>query len=106
MARGWLRFLVGWPASLFSPETDMAVGQNQWYHFGVGAPPISVYFCGDWDVHWGYDSDFGPWPYLDRKAVLRAHGMAPVLSHGKESWENGRCPFCPLHLRVAWGCLC
>ena len=23
-------------------------------HLGVGAPPISVYFCGDWDVHWGY----------------------------------------------------
>ena len=32
----------------------MAVGQNQWYHFGVGAPPILVYFSGDWDVHWGY----------------------------------------------------
>ena len=31
----------------------MAVGQNQWYHFGVGAPPILVYFSGDWDVHWG-----------------------------------------------------
>ena len=24
------------------------------YHFGVGAPPILVYFSGDWDVHWGY----------------------------------------------------
>ena len=32
----------------------MAVGQNQWYHFGVGAPPILVYFSVDWDVHWGY----------------------------------------------------
>ena len=21
--------------------------------FGVGAPPISVNFSGDWDVHWG-----------------------------------------------------
>ena len=21
----------------------VAVGQNQWYHFGVGAPPILVY---------------------------------------------------------------
>ena len=31
-----------------------AVGQNQWYHFGVGAPPMLVYFRGDWDVHWGY----------------------------------------------------
>ena len=33
---------------------QMAVGQNKWYHFGVGAPPISEYFSGDWDVHWGY----------------------------------------------------
>ena len=32
---------------------QMAVGQNQWYHFGVGAPPILVYVSGDWDVHWG-----------------------------------------------------
>ena len=32
----------------------MAVGQHQWYHFGVGAPLILVYFRGDWDVHWGY----------------------------------------------------
>ena len=31
----------------------MAAGQNQWDHFGVGAPPILVYFSGDWDVHCG-----------------------------------------------------
>ena len=31
--------------------THLAVGQNQC--FGVGAPPILVYFSGDWDVHWG-----------------------------------------------------
>ena len=37
------------------PTKNMAVGQNQWYHFGVGAPLILVYLCsGDWDVHWGY----------------------------------------------------
>ena len=36
----------------------MAVDQNQWYHFGVGAPPILLYFSGDWDVHWQYDLDF------------------------------------------------
>ena len=30
------------------------MGQNQWYHFGIGAPPILVYFSGDGDVHWGY----------------------------------------------------
>ena len=33
---------------------NMAVGQNQWWHFGVGAPPILVYVSGDWDVLWGY----------------------------------------------------
>ena len=43
-------------------QSQMAVGQNQWYHSGVGAPPILVYFSGDWDVHWGYDLDFDPWP--------------------------------------------
>ena len=39
---------------IFSTGLDMAVGQNQWYHFGVGAPPVLVYFSGDWDVHWGF----------------------------------------------------
>ena len=33
---------------------DLAVGQNPWYHVGAGAPPILVYFSGDWDVHWVY----------------------------------------------------
>ena len=56
-----------WPYSNLSNLEDlvsmeMAVGQNQWCHFGVGAPPVLVYFSGDWDVHWGCDSDFDPWP--------------------------------------------
>ena len=38
-------------------STHMAVGQNQWYHFGVGAPPILEPTL-DWDVHGGYDLDF------------------------------------------------
>ena len=29
----------------------------------VGAPPSVVFFGGDWDVHWGYDLGFDPWPY-------------------------------------------
>ena len=33
---------------------NMAVGQNQWYHFGIGAPPFLVYFSWDWDVSWEY----------------------------------------------------
>ena len=35
----------------------MAVGQNQWYHFGVGAPPI---FSGGCSLG---VRDFEPWPY-------------------------------------------
>ena len=42
---------------------DMAVGQNQWYHFGVGAPSILVCFSGNWDVHWGYGGNQGIPPY-------------------------------------------
>ena len=34
-------------------RAHLALDQNQWYHFGVGAPPIVVYFRGDWNVHWG-----------------------------------------------------
>ena len=33
---------------------EMAVGQNQCYHLGVGAPPILVYFSSDWDLQLGY----------------------------------------------------
>ena len=33
---------------------NVAVGQNQWNHFGVGVPPIFVHFSGDLDVHWGH----------------------------------------------------
>ena len=39
------------------------MGQNEWYHFGVDAPPILVYFSG-----WiGFRSlgiiFFEPWPF-------------------------------------------
>ena len=58
MAAAAIRSRRGW---LESPSLDigeafvrmkMAMGQHQyqWY----GAPPILVYFSGDWDVHWGY----------------------------------------------------
>ena len=42
---GWLQFSV--PVSC-----NMAVGQNQWYDFGIGAPPMLVYFSGDWGTIW------------------------------------------------------
>ena len=73
----------------------MAVGQNQWYHFGVGAPPILVYFSGDWDVHWGTI-----W------ILTRAH-MFVTDSGYRPSW---RCPItaaqagpCSTRLRFASG---
>ena len=40
------------PNGIVQEAVDLGVGQHQWYHFGVGAPPILVYFSGDWDVHW------------------------------------------------------
>ena len=55
-------FVFSWFSSWDSITGHMAVGQNQWYHFGVGAPPILVYFSGDWDVHWGYG--ILTWPYF------------------------------------------
>ena len=49
----------------------MAVGQNKWYHFGVGAPPILVFFSGDWDVHW--------------ECGILTHGQMATLSFGKQT---------------------
>ena len=59
---------------------DMAVGQNQWYHFGVGAPPLVVYFSGDWDVHWGVTGILNsPWPY-------RGESSVPIGWPGPSPW--------------------
>ena len=55
-SKGSLRLQEQWVAfrDASSGFSHLAVGQHQWYHFGEGAPPILVYFSGDWDVHWGY----------------------------------------------------
>ena len=50
---GWLSLVYRDTLNLSSP-VDMAMVQNQWCHFGLGASPILVYFSGDWDVHWEY----------------------------------------------------
>ena len=67
----------------------MAVGQNQWYHFGVGAPPILVYLSGDWDVHWGYELDFDPWPneILSRSKLLNRSFPTRLFD---EAWRTAR----------------
>ena len=63
------------------PLFNMAVGQKQWYYFRIGAPPILVYFGGDWDVHWGYDLDFDPWPYVN----LGQQGALPLPTFEEKS---------------------
>ena len=35
-------------------STANGFGSKPMVPFWVGAPPILVYFSGDWDVHWGY----------------------------------------------------
>ena len=42
-------------------DQHLAMGRNQWYHFGVGAPPILVYLVG---IGTGMFSvrDIDPWP--------------------------------------------
>ena len=62
---------------------DMAMGQNQWYHFGVGAPLILVYLSGDSDAHWGYDLEFDPWPHDTLQSAI-----------AKLSRSTFRRPFC------------
>ena len=43
------------PDSAAVPRLEIWLWVNtQWYHIGVGAPPVLVNFGGDWDVHWGY----------------------------------------------------
>ena len=75
------------PAGPFSCEPGvkmrLAVGENQWYHFGVGVPPILAYFSGDWDVHF-LVRDFDPWstesaPKIDAPPVPRLWLRAAVL---------------------------
>ena len=52
----------------------MTVGQNQWYHFGVGAPPILVHFSGG-DVHWGYGIlTHGQIEFWQKRSVLSKPG--------------------------------
>ena len=43
------------------------------FHFGVGefTTHVRLNFIGDWDVHWGYDLNFDPWPYDPGGLVIR-----------------------------------
>ena len=75
-------------------QSHLAVGQNQWYHFGVGAPPSLVYFSGDfsgdWDVHWGSDLDFDPWPTNNGLPLTHFENLLPnpvATNHGLASFD-------------------
>ena len=56
--------------------------------FGEGAPPILVYFSGDWDVHRGYGilTHGGLWDWGDglarSAASCSAEGMTPSQTIG------------------------
>ena len=70
----------------------MAVGQHQWYTLGVGAPPILVYFSGDWD-DWGYgvlthshvSTPMIGTLHIKREASMAMTRLATSLGH----WEGG-----------------
>ena len=47
-------FAAGLPTSRTPKCRGPCFRQSPRHHFGVGAPPILVYFIGDWDVLWEY----------------------------------------------------
>ena len=50
----------------------------------IGALPSLVYFSGDWDVHWGYDLGFDPWPNQNAKKnwLPATRGFVPSVPRG------------------------
>ena len=48
---------------------ELGCGLKPMAPFGVGAPPIGLYFSGDWDVRWGYG--IGPMAILRSGLCLR-----------------------------------
>ena len=60
--------------------------KNQWYHFWIAAPPILVFFSGDWDVHWGCGvSTYGYfWPKV--RACKGPSQMVRLNVQGGCSW--------------------
>ena len=85
------------------PRSQLAVGRNQWYNFGVGefTTHVSVYFSGDWDVHWGYGTlTHGQLPKgvgnkhasLTFGATTKNGPKVSVQARGWDcKWTTGRC---------------
>ena len=56
---------------------------------------LRTYFSGDWDVDWGYDLDFDPWP--DGRRWPRRLRVRPFRLPRKEAAEcGGGCVLCAL----------
>ena len=77
----------------FEDVTHLAVGQNRWYHFGVGAPPILVY-SGDWNVHWGATRALtshiweGLWrPWWTKPSPSSAAGGCQISEPSPRLWD-------------------
>ena len=61
---------------------NMAVGQNQWYHFGLGEfTHFRTYFSG-WigSCSLGANRDFDPWPYGSTPILKRSFASSPEES--------------------------
>ena len=87
----WLPFNTS--KKMDPPTKKRAAGQGSKpmvSHFGVGefTTHFRTYFSWDWDVHWGYDLDFDPWPcewwmastnrwLVSRKSGNRFHRRTP-----------------------------
>ena len=66
---------------------EMAVGQNQWYHFGVGAPPILVY-SGDWEL--GVRFGFWPPPPPQKKVDSQPSTVSPKTRRSRRAFKGPR----------------
>ena len=59
----------------------MAVVQKPMVPFwGRCTTHCRTYFSGDWDVHWGYDLDFDPWPICETGKVRANHTSNGAVS--------------------------
>ena len=94
--------------------SHVAAGQNQRYHFGVGAPPILVHFSGDWDVRSGYGflthGHVSPFHFAPHAALVEhSRAAMPMLisetelrgqsrrkTHAREEYY-----FCPMGIRFS-----
>ena len=89
-----------------SDACNMAVGQNQWYHFGIGARPILVNFSGDWDVHWGvsFVAGFERQPHFCGSALERRGLRSPRLARAHAMPCDGLAPTPVTYCRAVGAC--